>query len=291
MDGAKRVTLDDPVFAGRLRYQPRSSVYVSRPALQQPAAEQAALPRPAQPPQPVVHNKQPHKTAVKVKKAKKSKSQLALYAMASVVFTAGITVSIIMLQTNHKIAKQAAAQQQQSAQAAGDEPKESTAPSVTKPTPAAVSAYVVAPNLPRYIDITKLGVHARVTSMSVNAKNQLQAPRNVYDAGWYNASSQPGQNGAMLIDGHISSWSTKGVFYGLNKLAAGDPITITRGDGQKFVYKVVASQMFDADKVDMASLLVSKDTARPGLSLISCAGDVIPGTNEFNKRFVVYAVL
>jgi LPXTG-site transpeptidase (sortase) family protein len=127
--------------------------------------------------------------------------------------------------------------------------------------------------------------------MGVSTKNQLQAPGNVYDAGWYNASAQPGQPGAMLIDGHISSWTTQGVFYGLNKLKAGDAITITRGDGQKFTYGVVKVATVDAKSVDMSSLLVSADTAKPGLNLISCSGDVIPGSNEFDKRITVYATL
>jgi len=125
----------------------------------------------------------------------------------------------------------------------------------------------------------------------VTSSNQLKAPGNVYDAGWYNSSAQPGQPGGMLLDGHISSWTTKGVFYGLNKLVSGDPIVITRGDGQTFTYKVVKTQLYDSDKVDMASLLVSQDTSKPGLNLISCSGEVIPGSSEFDKRLVVYAVM
>lgn len=30
---------------------------------------------------------------------------------------------------------------------------------------------------------------------------------------------------------------------------------------------------------------------RPGLNLITCPGDVIPGTSQFNERIVVYAAL
>jgi len=33
------------------------------------------------------------------------------------------------------------------------------------------------------------------------------------------------------------------------------------------------------------------DPAKPGLNLISCVGDVIPGTSEFNERIVVFATL
>ena len=47
----------------------------------------------------------------------------------------------------------------------------------------------------------------------------------------------------------------------------------------------------DDEDVDMAKLLVSADTAKPGLSLITCAGDVIPGTLHLDKRILVRAVM
>lgn len=164
-------------------------------------------------------------------------------------------------------------------------------PSSVKPSANAVNYYTVPSDHPRYVDIPKLGVHARTFFMGVLADGSLMAPSNIYDAGWYKQSALPGQNGAMLIDGHISNWQAHGVFYGLNQLRAGDAINITRGDGKVFKYQVVKTQVYDADNVNMSSLLVSANTAKPGLNLISCSGDVIPGTNEFNKRIVVYAVL
>jgi len=272
-----------------------------------PAVEQISTPQPAHNPKP---RHQPQKSEVLHREAAmqrqhllatqlaqtgveptipakaKSKRTAVLYAMAAVIFIVGLSVSINGLRAN----RQVAAQVQHLATQSNGSSDENAAPSTTKPSDSSIGSYVVAPNLPRYIDIAKLSVHARVLSMGVTSKNQLKAPGNVYDAGWYNASAQPGQPGGMLIDGHISSWKTKGVFYGLNKLVAGDPIAITRGDGKVITYKVVKTQLFDADSVDMASLLVSQDTNKPGLNLISCSGDVIPGTNEFNKRLVVYAV-
>jgi len=186
---------------------------------------------------------------------------------------------------------QAASQINKISNQAASQPGSSGATPTTEPIPAqAVTSYTVAPDYPRYIDIPKLTVHARVKALNVTATGQLQAPSSVYDAGWYSASAKPGQAGAMLIDGHISNWTTKGVFYGLNKLTAGDNIKIIRGDGQVFTYVVVKTQLYDAKAVDMASLLVSSDTSKPGLNLISCSGDVIPGTSEFNKRLAVFAV-
>jgi LPXTG-site transpeptidase (sortase) family protein len=122
-------------------------------------------------------------------------------------------------------------------------------------------------------------------------KNELQAPYGIYDAGWYNASSHPGENGAMLIDGHSGIGKTRGIFHDLTQLAAGDDITVTRGDGQTFTYKVVDLQVVDKEQVDMGSLLVSADTAKPGLTLITCAGSQVPGTFSLQQRVIVRAVM
>jgi LPXTG-site transpeptidase (sortase) family protein len=211
----------------------------------------------------------------------------AVYAMALAVFMIGLYVSFAGARTNNV----AEAQIKKLSQQAQTSNSNSNAPDTTKPTPAQISSYSVAADFPRYIDIPFIGVHSRVMQTLTKSDGSLGAPANVYDTAWYTDSSKPGQPGAMLIDGHISSWTTKGVFYNLDKLVKGNTISITRGDGKTFDYSIVKSETVDAKKVNMADLLVSQDTAKPGLNLISCSGDVIPGTNEFNKRIIVYAVL
>ena len=95
----------------------------------------------------------------------------------------------------------------------------------------------------------------------------------------------------MLIDGHVSSWTTDGVFYGIKKLKAGDIIKIERGDGKMFTYNVVKSQVFPSGNVNMTSAMTPVVPGQPGLNLITCTGDVIPGTSTFNERIIVYATL
>ena len=104
-----------------------------------------------------------------------------------------------------------------------------------------------------------------------------------------NESSEPGQPGAVLIDGHVSSWTAHGVFYGIKTLVAGDVIQIQRGDGSVFTYKVVRSQIYPAGSVNMAQAMTAVVAGQPGLNLITCTGDVIPGTSQFNQRIIVFA--
>jgi len=162
-------------------------------------------------------------------------------------------------------------------------------PSTIAPTKSTFDSYTVGASQPRYIFIPKLGVQAIVRPLGLTDSGQLEAPYNVYDTGWFSSSAKPGQPGAMVVDGHVSSWTTHGVFYGLKTLGAGDSIKVERGDSSQVEYKVVKTITYDANYVDMQAVLSPVDKSKPGLNLITCTGTVAPGTSEFNKRIVVFA--
>lgn len=166
---------------------------------------------------------------------------------------------------------------------------ESTPPSTDKPGKNEFDSYKVAADAPRYIFIPKISVEAIVKPMGLDGKGRIGAPANVHHAGWFTGSAKPGQPGAMIVDGHLSSWETAGIFYDLKKLKTGDIITIERGDGKKFDYKVAKTQTYAADNVDMGAVLQPINPGKFGLNLITCAGNVIKGTNDFDKRLVVFA--
>jgi sortase (surface protein transpeptidase) len=319
VDGPAKLSLDNPVFNDQLRrHDDRARTrtpYIARPAsriqdiantplrlpVQKPEAEPYAdfsfSQEPIQPAEPsaaAAHKDYQIETAAEPE-ARASRlgrmrgllpeRPMVLYGMAAVLFMVGLAVSLAGFHANHQVQ----AQVNKLSAGSGNSSSGSNPPSTDKPSASAVSNYQAAPDLPRYIDIPSLNVHARVFSAGITKSGALATPGNVFDTDWYSNSAKPGQPGAMLVDGHISSWTTHGVFYGLKKLASGNLISITRGDGQVINYKVVKTQMYDASRVDMASLLVSADTSKPGLNLISCSGDLIPGTNEFNKRIAVFA--
>jgi LPXTG-site transpeptidase (sortase) family protein len=163
----------------------------------------------------------------------------------------------------------------------------SSMPATTKPSSDSFKNYKVAPDAPRYIYIDKISVKALIKPMQLTQDNTIEAPANVHDAGWLVQSSKPGRPGAVIMDGHVANWATMSVFHDLKKLRPGDLVTIERGDGVKIDYKVVTTQSYPADKVDMQSVM--KPVAnKPGLNLITCDGKVIKG-NEFDRRLVVFA--
>ena len=210
--------------------------------------------------------------------------QLSLAMLAVLMIGFGAYLTYTGLISKNELSQQVT---KLSAEANVNKKNSSVVPSTIKPSSNSISNYYVAPDHPRYLNIPKLNVHARVLSVGVTSSGALGTPNNVFDTAWYNESSEPGQPGAVLIDGHVSSWTSNGVFYGLKDLKPGDILQIVRGDGKLFNYKVVKTVIFSSNKVNMMEALSSVNPNVPGLNLMSCTGDVIPGTNEFNQRILV----
>ena len=169
------------------------------------------------------------------------KMQIVMSSLAVIILLGGAYLSYMGWQYTNVSRKQAASltkiANQTYASGLGVSPK--NALSTTPISSSALADYTVSPNLPRYLIIPKLNVDARVLSVGVNSSGAIGAPDNIFDTAWYNESAEPGQPGAVLIDGHVSSWTAHGVFYGLTRLVPGDTIQIKRGDGTMFTYSVV----------------------------------------------------
>jgi len=205
-----------------------------------------------------------------------------MFSLAALVLAVGLAASFQGFQTN----KQAAAQV--SALAKSTKGDQTAVPATAKPSSHDISTYTVAPDLPRYLKIPKLGVFARVRQVGLTSSGALDTPANVYDSAWYNGSAKPGLSGASVIDGHVSSWNTRGVFYGLKKLQPGDSVQVTRGDGTVITYQVVKTQTYSSNNVDMQAAMTPVTAGRPGLNVITCSGQVIKGTSQFNQRLIVF---
>lgn len=152
--------------------------------------------------------------------------------------------------------------------------------------------YSVAANLPRVIYIDKINVIAKILPMSLNSDSTLQSPGDANDTGWYVDSAKPGKDGAVLLDGHTSATtSIRAIFDRLGEIAKDDNIVVERGDGKKFVYKVVHSETVPLSEVDMSKMLKPYGGAKQGLNLITCTGAWISEKQTLDHRLMVYAVL
>lgn len=168
----------------------------------------------------------------------------------------------------------------------------SAAPSSKKPGAAQVAAYTVPPLNPKYIAIPSIGIaNTPILKLGLLPSGAIATPDNVYETGWYEASGLPGQSGAMFVYGHVSSWTADGIFYNLKELKPGDDVSITRGDNKVYVYEVVSSRVYPYNNVDMSQVLAPINATQPGLNLMTCTGQIIKGTSEFNERLVVFTSL
>lgn len=159
-----------------------------------------------------------------------------------------------------------------------------------------VDEYTVPAGQPRYITIPKIGVvKTRILSVGVTSTGELDVPKNIGDTAWYNKSALPGQGyGAVLIDGHNGGITRDGVFARLGTLEKGDEITIERGDGKQFIYKVVENESMaleDVNKTGMVKMTKSADESKEGLNLITCDGKWVPRLKQFDRRIMLRAVI
>lgn len=293
-----RVTLDNPVFAGRLRDFGRGTPFVHQPTVRakpQNISDVFVAPTNYTRPEKIVAPSQPRQDrsavlqrnittapSIVVTKPRKQYAQKIMMAMATLVFVAGAGVAYMGFQTNKDVEAQVSAVTQ------GEESNDTVAEE--KPSNEALRKHAVSPTLPRYVRISKIGVEARVMRQGIDKKGALKAPLNVHDAGWYENSSKPGEAGAVLLDGHVSGPTQRGVFYNLKKVTKGDLIEVERGDGTKFTYKVVKSKTAAADKTDMSEALLSAEIGKPGLNLITCTGKYDAKKGTYDDRIIVYAV-
>ncbi|HRC27916.1 MAG TPA: class F sortase, partial [Candidatus Saccharimonas sp.] len=133
-------------------------------------------------------------------------------------------------------------------------------------------------------------LRALVVQVGVEIEGLFYKQKTAYEVGWYTGSSRPGENGAMVVDGHVQGVGGGAIFTNLNKLARGDKLKVVRGDGKEFSYTVQSTETVAVQSVDMARLLVSADAARPGLNLITCGGTFDNRADTYTDRTIVYTL-
>ena len=150
----------------------------------------------------------------------------------------------------------------------------------TAPSAQDYENYQVAATYPRYLEIPRLELKARIEGSNVN-ENTMPLPSNIHDVCWYSGSGRPGENGAILISGIKRGLRQAGAFANLDSLENGDLITIVRGDGEKYTYEIAEISIIDKDKAknelpNAQKRLDDKET----LSLITANRENIIGDYE-----------
>lgn len=222
---------------------------------------------------------------------RKKKTYLISFS-AAILLIIGISVNVYTVVVSHDIKQQAKAASAASDTGQYDEqgrPGDNSGLSEDEPDMSTMSKYTVAPDMPRYLSIKNIGVWTRVVRVGVDKNNEIGTPRNVYNVGWYEGSSKPGQPGVAFIDGHVLGPTKGGVFASLKTIKQGAQVYITMGNNTNYVYKVTSTEILETSKVDMSKVLTPKDSTKQYLVLMTCNGTYVKQTETFDKRFIVYA--
>jgi len=223
-----------------------------------------------------------------------SRRSMLSSAMAVLLVVGGVVALLSSVHSNSLVTLQVQALSDKADKASDESTGQSTdgLPSEDKIPDAVISSYSVAPDVPRYISIPKIKISkTRILRMGLDSEGAIKTPRNVWDSGWYEGSSNPSEKvGSALIMGHVSGPTNGGIFYNLYRLTDGDDINVTQGDGTVYTYKVVAKEEVPADGLNMNNYLISKNVDKPGLTLMTCAGEFNPKTQTYDKRLAVFAI-
>lgn len=218
--------------------------------------------------------------------------------------TSIVTVAVLaglfgfLLRTNNSNVVQAQASNSQSNQASsiavggksGLSTSTSSYASTIEPTQSQISSYTVGVAQPRYLIIPQLKVYSMITPVNLNSSNNLDAPNNIYNVGWWQSSSLPNQTGAVVLDGFRTNGLQDGVFGTLNKIAVGDVIEVELGNSNAVDYKVVKIAPFGAPNgVTMDQAVSPISSSANSLNIITCSGLSFTCPDSSGQDFVVFA--
>ncbi|HVW82547.1 MAG TPA: class F sortase [Candidatus Paceibacterota bacterium] len=176
------------------------------------------------------------------------------------------------------------------------------APEAAIAPPAALAeaaARVSTSTLPARLAIPAIGVDAPIDPLGIVAGDRMQAPANFTDVGWYKYGVVPGSPGIAVLYAHLDNGlGLSGVFKDLDRLKAGDELTLTRKDGATLRFKVSDVETYPYDAVPPAAIGESSPGPGPAdparVVLITCAGEPTHDPSmgfTYDHRLLVTATL
>ena len=161
-------------------------------------------------------------------------------------------------------------------------------PSEVAPTEEEIKKHQTYTTTPRYLEIPRLSLKARVKSSNVT-EYVMPVPDNIFDVAWYSGSGNPGQGGNILMSGISQGATLPGAFANLDSLEKGDKITVERGDGERFDYTVKEILIIDKeDAKNKLPIAQKRIDDKETLALIS-ARRADESTVEFNSIIIIRA--
>jgi LPXTG-site transpeptidase (sortase) family protein len=144
-------------------------------------------------------------------------------------------------------------------------------------------------SVPELVTIPAIGVRAPVIPLGWNSDGTLEVPSSSVETGWFRPGPEPGESGASIVVGHVSSSAGPAVFYHLRALQRGDVIRLDLKDGSTVRFEVRSSFATPKDRFPTAT--VYRHGGPPRLTLITCDGAFDQSTGHYVDNYVVNAGL
>lgn len=176
-------------------------------------------------------------------------------------------------------------------------PSTAAPPTVQPPTavpPTAVPPTVAAPpvlqaSTPHRVRIPRLGIDAMVEQVGLDSDGAMDVPKSYETVGWYKLGPRPGMRGNAVIAGHLDSKTGPAVFWRLRELRPGDSILVIGADGVEHRFTVRVMENYPYNNAPLERIFGSTDQI--SLNLITCGGIFDRGSQNYDKRLVVYTTL
>lgn len=140
---------------------------------------------------------------------------------------------------------------------------------------------------PTRIRIPSIGVDAAIKRVALAADGSMDVPKRPLDTAWYELGPRPGEAGSALIAGHVDWWyGARGVFADLEKVKAGDRLTVRDDRGSVATFVVRDRRLYDAE-ADATEVFTSSD-GQAHLNLVTCAGAWDKSAKQYARRLVVF---
>jgi hypothetical protein len=159
-------------------------------------------------------------------------------------------------------------------------------PPTTAPltTPADAPPSRVAP--PVSVQVPAVGLTARVVPVGLTPAGAITVP-DPSVAGWYDLGPAPGALGPAVVVGHVDTRSGAAVFYALNRVRAGQTVTVFRSDGTKGIF--VVRQVTEVHKTQFPTAQVFAPTSDAELRLVTCTGQFDISTGHYIDSLIIWA--
>jgi LPXTG-site transpeptidase (sortase) family protein len=137
------------------------------------------------------------------------------------------------------------------------------------------------------LKIPKIKISSAIESIGLTSQGELDVPKELTNAGWFNLSVQPGDKGTSVIDGHFG-WKNdvQAVFDNLHTLLKGDKVYIVDENNIVITFRVREIKTYDITD-DVSDIFASNDD-KSHLNLITCYGEWNKTEQGYPQRLVVF---